>query len=548
MFQAQKATKLEIPREIRTLPADMPFDVLTRGFRAARNQLAGVTELTDENLAPALRDVRVSLLEADVEVHIADAFLARVRDKALGQTVPTRAGQKDKRLRVGPAEQFIRLCQQELEQLMAVEEPSIGYAKHPQLTGIMIVGLQGTGKTTTAAKLARLLEQEDKKKVLLVAADMQRPGAVEQLTTLADRIEVPSFSLSDADPVEICERGKEHARRIKRDVVIYDTAGRLAIDQPLMDELSRIKADVRPQEVLLVIDAMMGQDAVRTAAAFHERLGLTGVILTKIDGDARGGAALSVRETTGAPIKYIGSGEALDKLEVFRPSGIASRILGFGDVVGLMKDFEQVLDADKAETDAKRMLKGDFSLEDFLEQIQMLQQMGPLQDLMEKVPFFAESGLNGAQLDDSQLGRLKAIVSSMTPAERRSIELFRKEPKRLKRVAKGSGRSEREVAELLQRFAMMRQMFGSIGQQAGRLGKNPTLAALARGGRLKEQVGLQGLESNPMLANLAESLLEAAVADQGPQNRTTPQKKSQDRAKRKNLRKMQRKARKKSRR
>ncbi len=526
----------------------MAFDILIQGFRAAKQHLAGLTELTEDNLAPALKEVRVSLLEADVEVHIVDRFLERVKDRALGQTMRTRASHEGKRLEAGPAEQFIYLCQQELESLMASDVPSIAFARHPAITGIMIVGLQGTGKTTTAAKLARLLEKENQKKPLLVAADMQRPGAVEQLVTLADRIDVPSFSLEKTAPVEICQRGYEHARRIKRDVVIYDTAGRLAIDEPLMQELSLIKAEVKPQEVLLVIDAMMGQDAVKTAAAFHERLGLTGVILTKVDGDARGGAALSVRETTGAPIKYVGLGETLDKLEAFRPSGIASRILGFGDVVGLMKDFEQVADVSQAEAKAKSMLQGKFSLDDFLEQIQMLQQMGPLQDVLEKLPFFAESNPQNVQVDDRQLVQLKAIVSSMTPAERHDIELFRKQPKRLIRVAKGSGRPEREVAELLQRFAIMRQMLGNIGQHAGRLGKIPGLAKLARTGRLKEQVGLQGLDDNPMMANLAESLLEAAVANQAPALRQTPQKKQQDRAKRKNLRKQQRKSRQKSRR
>ncbi|MCB9667630.1 MAG: signal recognition particle protein [Myxococcales bacterium] len=527
----------------------MAFDVLSRGFRAAKNQLSGIAELTETNLASALEEVRASLLEADVAVQVADTFLESVKGKALGTLMRTRATQQGKRVRVGPAEQFIMLCQQELEALMAAAEPPITFLKHPATTGIMIVGLQGTGKTTTAAKLARLLERENEKKVLLVAADMQRPGAVAQLTTLAERIDVPSFSMEDMDPYAICVRGREHARRIKRNVVIYDTAGRLAIDEPLMVELSRIKAEAEPQEVLLVIDAMMGQDAIVTAAAFHERLGLTGVILTKVDGDARGGAALSVRAVTGAPIKYMGSGETLDKLEVFRASGVASRILGFGDVVGLMKDFEQVVDAERAEAKAKSMLSGSFTLNDFLEQIEMLQQMGPVQDVLEKLPFFAEAGAAGAQIDDAQLIRLKAMVSSMTPSERQSIELFQKQPGRLGRVAMGSGRSEREVAELLQRFGIMRQMIGNIGQQAGMLGKMPGLKRLARAGRLKEQVGLTGLDDNPMLANLAETLLEAAVAENASGARlATTQKRPQDRQKRKNLRKLQRKARKKSRR
>jgi signal recognition particle subunit SRP54 len=319
-----------------------------------------------------------------------------------------------------------------------------------------------------------------------------------------------------------------------------------------MQELADIKANTKPQNVFLVVDAMIGQDSVKTAAAFHERLGLSGVILTKLDGDARGGAAISIKEVTGAPIKFAGVGESLDKLEEFRPDGMASRILGFGDIVGLMKDFEEVVDEKKAEQDAKRMLEGRFTLDDFLEQISTLQKMGPIQDLFEKLPFFQESMPQGFQLDDKELVRTKAIVSSMTKDERRNVELFTKQPNRVKRVAKGSGRNDKDVVDLLNRFVFMKQMMGDIGQQAGMLQRLPGMKQMAMAKRLKEVVQTGGMEANPMMANLADSLLEAAVAGEGqgmmgrPGTRAVLKK--TDKNKKKALRKMQKKSRKKSRR
>jgi signal recognition particle subunit SRP54 len=298
---------------------------------------------------------------------------------------------------------------------------------------------------------------------------------------------------------------------------------------------------------------MIGQDSVKTAGAFHERLGLSGVILTKLDGDARGGAAISIKEVTGAPIKFAGVGENLDKLEEFRPDGMASRILGFGDIVGLMKDFEEVVDEKKAEQDAKRMLEGRFTLDDFLEQIGTLQKMGPIQDLFEKLPFFQDSMPQGFQLDDKELVRTKAIVSSMTKEERRNVELFQKQPNRVKRVAKGSGRGDKDVVDLLNRFVFMRQMMGDIGQQAGMLQKLPGMKQMAMAKRLKEVVQTGGLEANPMMANLADSLLEAAVAGEGQgmmggRPGSARVVKKSDKNKKKALRKMQKKSRKKSRR
>jgi signal recognition particle subunit SRP54 len=526
------------------------FETLTKGFRNARNRLAGVTELTEENIDQALRDVRLSLLEADVEFGVTKAFLARVKEKAVGQVLETAAKSKARKVKIGPAEQFVKICQDELESMMAFEGDPVEFAKKPKPTGIMMVGLQGSGKTTSSAKLALLLETTNARKPLLVAADVARPGAIEQLQVLGEQIDVPVFSIPGGLPLEICKRGLAHAKKLKCDTVIYDTAGRLAIDEALMKELDEIRASVDPQNVFLVVDAMIGQDSVKTAKSFHELLGLSGVILTKLDGDARGGAAISIKNVTGTAVKFVGTGEALDRLEEFRAEGMASRILGMGDVVGLMKDFEDVVDEKKAEQDAKRMLRGQFTLDDFLEQLQMLQGMGPLQDLLDKVPFFADSVPDGFQVDEREIGQIKAIVSSMTRQERAKAELFQKQPSRLIRVAKGSGTTEKQVAEILQRFAFMKQMMGSIGSQAGMLSKIPGMKQMAAANRLRDAVKTGGLEGNPMMANLADSLLEAAVVEQGglgPGGAQAPRRVI-NKGKKKSKRKMQKKSRRKSRR
>jgi signal recognition particle subunit SRP54 len=481
------------------------FETLTKGFRNARNRLAGVTELTEENIDQALRDVRLSLLEADVEFGVTKEFLARVKEQAIGQIVETAAKSTKRKAKVGPAEQFVKICQDELESMMAFEGEPVEFAKKPKPTGVMMVGLQGSGKTTTAAKLARLLEASNARKPLLVAADVARPGAIEQLQVLGEQIDVPVFSIPGGQPLEICKRGLAHGKKLKCDTIIYDTAGRLAIDEALMRELAEIRESVDPQNVFLVVDAMIGQDSVKTAKSFHDLLGLSGVILTKLDGDARGGAAISIQKVTGTPVKFVGTGETLDRLEEFRAEGMASRILGMGDVVGLMKDFEDVVDEEKAEQDAKRMLRGQFSLDDFLEQLQMLQNMGPLQDLLDKVPFFADSVPDGFQVDEKEIGQIKAIVSSMTRQERTKAELFQKQPTRLVRVAKGSGTSEKQVAEILQRFAFMKQMMGSIGSQAGMLSKIPGMKQMAAANRLRDAVQTGGLEGNPMMAKAASA-------------------------------------------
>jgi signal recognition particle subunit SRP54 len=469
------------------------FDALTKGFKAARNRLAGLTELTEQNVESALREVRLSLLEADVELGVIKAFLARVKEEALGEVVRTRAkGQEGQTVKVSASEVFVKICHDELVAFMSPGEgPALTLAPKGQPTGIMMVGLQGSGKTTTCAKLARLLKKEGKRP-LLVAADMQRPAAVEQLKILGEQVDVPVFNVAGATPLEICTQALAQARAAKHDVVIYDTAGRLAIDEPLMEELGAIKAAVEPQNVLLVVDAMIGQDAVKTSKAFHERIGLTGVVLTKLDGDARGGAALSVKDVTGAPVRYVGVGETLDKFEEFRADGMASRVLGMGDVVGLMKDFEQVVDEKDAAEKAMRMLEGQFTLDDFLEQVRMIQKMGSLKDLIAKMPGMGDMIPPGANLDDKELGRVEAIIQSLTKFERRDPYALIREPSRVQRVSKGSGQPESQVQELVQKFLFMKQMMDGMGQNLGMMGKIPGLKNVAMAKQMRKQMAQGG--------------------------------------------------------
>jgi signal recognition particle subunit SRP54 len=462
------------------------FEALTRGFREAQNRLSGLTELSPKNVELALNEVRLSLLEADVELGVVKGFLERVETKAVGQTVPTRIRHGGETHRVSAGDQFVAICHDELVAMMSYEGEPLELAGSGP-TGVMMVGLQGSGKTTTAAKLARYLVKLGKKP-LLVAADMQRPAAVEQLQVLGRQIDVPVFNLPGETPLAICRAAPEEAARLGRDLVVYDTAGRLAIDEPLMQELSAIKNAVLPENILLVVDAMIGQDAVRTAKSFNERLGISGVVLTKLDGDARGGAALSVKQVTGAPIVFVGMGETTDKLEPFRAEGMASRVLGMGDVVGLMQDFEAVVDQKKAEDDARRMMSGKFSLDDFLNQVRMLQKMGSLSDLVEKIP-----GLGGmvppgaaANLDDRELVRIEAMIQSMTLAERDDPNALVREPGRVKRISRGSGQPAEAVSELVQKFLFMRQMMGGFGQDLGLLGNIPGLKNLAMAKNLKK--------------------------------------------------------------
>jgi signal recognition particle subunit SRP54 len=470
------------------------LETLAKGFKAARQRLTGVAELSDDVIEDALRDVRLSLLEGDVEFRVVKRFLERVRESSRGKQIELRAKSKEYGTRsITPEQAFIAICQDELVKMMGPVDTELRWAKKGP-TGIMVVGLQGSGKTTSVGKLARWLEKNHKSKPLLVAADIYRPAAVEQLKTLGRQLGMPVWSMDGKDPVTICREGAGEAARQGCDVIIYDTAGRLAIDEPLMQELEDIDKAATPANIFLVLDAMTGQDAVNVADTFNTRLNLDGVIMTKLDGDARGGAALSVKEITGKPIKFLGMGESLEKLEEFRPEGLASRILGMGDVVGLVKDFEQVVDAEKAEEDALRMLKGKFDMQDFLEQIRLIQKMGSLKDLFEKLPFFGGGLPEGVNLDDRELTKIEAMISSMTREERTNPQVFvattwedfmstsGKSAKRrradfdgsrVKRVSRGSGRSEQEVKELLQKFAQMRQMMVQLGASTGLMGKIP---------------------------------------------------------------------------
>lgn len=443
------------------------LETLTGGFRNARLKLQGKARLDEGNIHEALRDVRDSLLEGDVELNVARTFVDRVRDRALGEVVTLKAGTGPDGTRVSPGDHFVKICHDELTALMGGEPVSLDLEGDPAV--IMMVGLQGSGKTTTAGKLAHKL-LKDGYKPLLVAADIYRPAAVEQLTSLGARLDVPVFAIKGMPPVDLCAMAVGQARSVGRDVVIIDTAGRLAIDNPLMDELVQIRKRTQPRNILFVCDAMIGQDAVRTAKEFDRRLDFSGFVLTKMDGDARGGAALSIREVTGKPVLFQGMGEGLDKLEVFRPEGLASRILGMGDVVGLVADLQEHVDEEKAEKDARKMLQGQFTFEDFLSQMEMIQKMGSLVDLMDKLPGFADikSQIPPEALDERELGRVKAIIFSMTPQERRNPDLLNES--RIRRISMGCGRSVEDVKEMYKRFNGARQMMGQMGAMSGLMG------------------------------------------------------------------------------
>ena len=458
------------------------LETISKGFRSARHRLQGFRELDEELVDEILEDIRSSLLEADVDFGVVKRFIADVRAKTVGEVVKLKAEDKGGRaLKVTPQDHFIKICHDELEALMGPVVTDLKFQKKG-ITTVMMVGLQGSGKTTTAGKLANLYKRKGYRP-LLIAADIYRPAAIEQLKVLGQKLDIPVFSEPGLTPPDLWQQGVLYAQRNGRNLVILDTAGRLTIDQALMDELSEIRRRRAPDNTLLVVDAMIGQDAVRTAKAFHETVGVDGVVLTKLDGDARGGAALSVKVVTGAPIRFVGMGEGLDKLEEFRPAGMASRILGMGDIVSLMSDFEKVVDEEKAEADAKRMLAGKFTLADFLEQIKMLKKMGGLRDVMEKMPFFADMQADGAKFDEKALVRIEALIQSMTPKEGAKPELI--DPSRAKRIALGSGLSVRDVQDLLQRYSMMREMMARIGQSPGLLTKLPGFAQMGNLSKMK---------------------------------------------------------------
>jgi len=497
------------------------FETLTRGFTAAREKLGGTRELNEANVDASLRDVRMSLLEADVDFGVVKDFLARVKERALGERVETRVRDAAGRmLRVTPGQHFIKICEEELTSLMGPVEPTL--ARDPAgTTSVMLLGLQGVGKTTVAAKLARHLAREGRR-VLLVAADVQRPAAVLQLQQLGARIEVPVHTgVAGEAPPEICAAAARRARSEGFDAIVYDTAGRLAIDAELMHELAEIHRRCAPANSLLVCDALMGRDAVQVAKAFSEQLPLDGLILTKLDGDARGGAALTVKAVTGVPIRFIGTGEALDRLEPFRPEGLASRILGMGDVVGLVRDFEQVVDQAEAEQDAERLLSGRFGLEDLLKQLQVIQKLGPLRDVFAKLPMF---GSLAEQVDERELGKVEALIRSMTPSERARPEIIDKS--RATRIARGSGRRSKEVRDLVGRFGQMREMMSAVGARSGGL-----LSRIPGLGR-----GAGGLDPSALLAPAGGGAGLAARPPARARSRQKDKRRQARRARKKNRR------------
>ena len=478
------------------------FDVVAKGFRDVRMRFEGKRELTEENIDEALKDIRRSMLEADVNFRIAKDFIGRVKEKALGEVVKVKAKGSQGKMEVSPGDHFVKICHDELEALMGPVDSSIVFA-NPRVgpTKIMMVGLQGSGKTTTTGKLAKLLMDQHGKKPLLVGADVYRPAAIEQLRVLGQQLGVPVHAVEGGDPVQVCNDAVAMAREQDRDVILFDTAGRLAVDDVLMNELEQIVSTTTPENIFLVADAMIGQDAVNTAKEFNSRLEIDGFIMTKLDGDARGGAALSIKEVTGKPIKFIGVGEKLDDLEEFRPEGLANRILGFGDVMGLMNKFERSLseeDAQRAEKDAMRMLSGEFDFNDFYNQLEQISKLGSMNELMEMMPFFGGGMPADANIDDSELTKIRAIIQSMTTREKKDPDVLTRQPGRVRRIAKGSGSDKEKVEQVIQQFNMMRgmmQQFSSMGG-GGLLGKIPGLK------QLNQLRGMKDMDMSSILGDL----------------------------------------------
>ena len=430
------------------------FDTLGDKLNAALGPLRGRGKLDEEAISRAMREIRLALLEADVNFRVVKDFVARVKERAVGQEVLKS---------LTPGQQVVKIVHEELTALMGSGASKLVFAGKPP-TVILLVGLQGSGKTTAAAKLALLLRKENRSPAL-VAADLQRPAAVDQLEQLGRQIQIPVFTGSD--PVEAARKGIEQARSQGRDVVIVDTAGRLHIDEELMEELGRIRDATKPTDVLLVLDAMTGQEAVSVAEAFQERVAFDGVVLTKLDGDARGGAALSVKAVTGQPVKLASVGEKLDQLEYFHPDRMASRILGMGDVLTLIERAEEAAsDEDQAALEA-RMRAAEFSFDDFLTSYRMLRKMGPLKGVLSMIPGLG-SQLKGLEVDDKELSRVEAIVLSMTPQERRMPHLI--DGSRRKRIAAGSGTDIQQVNKLLAARKQMQKMMKQMGK-----GKMPGL-------------------------------------------------------------------------
>lgn len=437
----------------------MAFESLSEKLNAAFKKLRGKGRLSPADVKEAMREVRMALLEADVSYKVVKSFTKTVTERASGADVLEA---------LSPAQMVIKIVNEELCALMGGENQKLNIgSKSPSV--VMLVGLQGAGKTTNGAKLAGYMRKQGKRP-LLAACDIYRPAAIKQLETVGAQLDIPVFQMGQTNPVDIAKAAVEHARKHGNDLVFLDTAGRLHIDEQLMDELKNIKAAVDPAEILLVVDAMPGQDAVNAAAAFDEALGVTGVMLSKLDGDARGGAALSIRETTGKPIKFIGTGEKLDMIEPFHPDRMASRILGMGDMLTLIEKAEQSFDEKKALEAAERLRANRFTLSDYLDQMAQLRSMGDLNDVVGMLPGMDAKALQGAKVDEKALARQEAIILSMTQAERDNPSLLNSSRK--KRIAAGSGTSVVDVNRLLKQYDAMKQMTKQLtGKNAKKLQK-----------------------------------------------------------------------------
>lgn len=444
------------------------FDSLSSRLEGVVKRLRGKGRLTEADVDEVLKEIRTALLEADVNVGVVRNVTARIREQAIGLTLSQA---------LDPAQQVIKIVNSELTAMLGGETLKISYASKPP-TVVLMAGLQGSGKTTNTAKLARWFKSQGRQ-VLMVGADLQRPAAVEQLRTLGRQIDVPVFS-EPGDPVSTARRGLEEARRLGRDVLIVDTAGRLAIDIDMMEQVRQISQAVQPDYTFLVIDAMTGQDAVSVAQAFHSTLAIDGVIMSKLDGDARGGAALSVKEMIGRPIAFASTGEKLNEFEQFHPDRMAGRILGMGDMLTLIEQAEQAFEKDEAEKAAEKLLEGEFTLDDFLDQMQQLKKMGPIGGLLGMMPGMPKE-LKNAQIGDDDLKPVEAIIRSMTPLERRKPELIN--GSRRTRIANGSGTSVGDVNRLVKQFGEMQKMMKRMGAMGvGRPGKKGKKGKPGRGG------------------------------------------------------------------
>ena len=421
------------------------FENLSDRLQDIAHKMKGYGKITEDNIADMMREIRLSLLEADVNYKVVKEFTNKVKEKALGEEV-------NKSL--NPGDLFVKIVRDELQELLGGNNAPLVMNKKPTIT--MLVGLQGFGKTTTNGKLANFLRKKHGKKPLLVACDVYRPAAIDQLKQIGKELNIPVYSEGIGDPVEISKNAIKYANENGYDYVLIDTAGRLHIDEELMDELKRISSEVKPDEILLVIDAMMGQDAINVITGFNDALNLTGVILTKLDGDTRGGVALSVRHLTNIPIKFIGVSEKMDGLTEFHPDRMANRIIGMGDVISLVEKVQDEIDEKEAMKAAKKMSKGTFDLEDFLGQLNQIKKLGPLENLLKMIPGVKKMGLDNAKIDPKQMAHIEAIVLSMTPEERHNPDIIK--ASRKQRIAKGCGLTVSDVNKLLNQFEEMKKM------------------------------------------------------------------------------------------